>query len=415
MVSLVLMINLTVSLAAMPLAFAAEDPPETKTIGEDGTLTVVQPYLSTEAPPVLPDTITTGGKNYTLDTLNTAVDPDYVRPTQFFARQAYNQVPVSGAGNWTAYFPATFPIDEGDYQGFISLDPVSPFYIAGRYHSYLVQVDKQVVFSGLPDNDVTRLPTYKDFEVVSDTSPGGTMIRTLQIVDVTYEIAGRDHLGLPNNYTAYVTYRGQEGLHELAFYDVTAHYSGELVSSVDQLTITGLYKPDEEPQSAATAAITSPDVPLAAAPGLPLFPLVVASTAVAVFLATPLLYFFVLSNARLIRVIRPQEEDEEEAGEVGKRGGKREKAKTKLICRRRLVLREGVARFRIPSNVNIFDGELYSLAIKPTFAYREGVVEMVWQGRIVAAMPLARYLDVNFTEILTIGTEAVLMELGLLD
>jgi len=408
---IIIALLLCASLAGVPLAFAAEDIPETKTMGEDGNLTVVQSYPATNSAPSMPNTTTYGGQSFSLDKATTAPDPGYVKPRQYFTGQAYNQVPLSGAGNWAAYFPAAYPIDEGEFQGYIGLDPYNPFYVTERYHLYLVQVDKQVVVPNLPDNDVSRLPVYRDFEVVSSSTPGATMISTLKIVDVSYEVAGRDHLGLPNNYTAYVTYRGQEGLHELEFYDVTANYSGEIESSIDQMTITGVYKPDVV--EAAPTVIAAPDVPLAPAPpSLPLFPLVVASTMVAVFLATPLLYFFLLSNARLIRVVRPEEEEDDEEG-IKKR--RKEKTTTKLICRRRLVLREGVARFTIPSNINIFDGELYNLAIKPTFASREGTVEMLWQGRRVAAMPLARYIDVNFTEMLTTSTEAVLMELGLLD
>ena len=407
--TLALVIVLFVALVATPLAFAADVVAGSPVVGDEGSLTVVQPYPATEPAPALPGTITSNGQDYSLENTSTALDPDYVKPRQFFARQAFNQVPAADAGNWAAYFPATYPISEGEFQGAIGLDGASPFSAVERYHSYLVQVDKFYVMTGLPDNDVTRLPVFMDFEVVSDTIIGGTMISTLQIVDVSFEVTGQDHLGLPNRYTAHITYRGQEGLHVLEFYDVTAYYAGVVESVIEQMAITGTYRPvvaATAPPAAPIAeeareAIAPPEVPLAPQ-GFALFPLVIAGATVVIFLAIPLLYFFLLSNARLLRVFAPREEDENSVG-------------AEIVCRRRLVLKDGVAQFKIPPSVDIFDGGLYCLAIKPYFASHEGDVHLTWQGKIIAAMPLARQINVNFKEMLITSTEAAILEAGLLD
>ena len=403
---------LVICLSMTPLSLAFANEP-TQQIGADGNLTYTQKYLSTEGAPTLPESVSRSGDTFSLLSTSAAVDSSYEKPRQYFTYQASSQVSADGVGNWTAFFPASYPINEGEYQGSIGLDPTTPFTVAERYQSYLVQVDKQVTISGLPDNNVARLPEYMDFEVVSSSTPGATMINTLKIVYVTYEIAGRDHLGLPNDYTAFVTYRGQEGLHEIAFYDVIANYSGELESSIDQMVLTGIYTPDTaEIQRAATTTIDTPEVPLAS-PGFPIFPLAVASAAIAVFLAIPLLYFFVMSNARLVRIYQPKKEDEDLEG--NKKAGSSNKATAELVCRRRLVLRDGIAVFRIPAKVDIFDGGLYSLTISPSLAIREGDIELTWQGKIVAAMPIARHIDVNFKQMLITATEAALMEAKLLD
>lgn len=424
---------LILSISTTPLAWAVEST-GTSVVGEDGNLTYSQTYPAGEEAPVLPETISSGSQNFILESSAAGIDPDFVKPTQTFTRQAYSQVPLAGAGNWRAYFPAFYPINEGEFQGEIGLDPVTPFTIYERYHSYRVQVDRQAVFTGLPDNDVTRLPTTQNFQVVSDVTPGATMTATLQILAVEYEIAGTDHLGYPNSFTAYVTYRGQEGLHELAYYDVTANYQGTLESSVDQFVVTATYTPVVE------IVIPPQEIPLdETAVALPAsepsyFPLVIAGTTVVVLIALPLLMVFFLKNARLIRVSKQAEDIsadsadgisafeavDESQDQAGKQNKKAAKKNTKpelaeLICRRRLVLRDGLAQFVIPSDVDIFDGSLYCLTISPSFASREGDVCFVWQDKIVAEVQIARHIDIDFREMLITSTEAALLEADLLD
>jgi len=422
-----LMIALCVQLACAPLAIAVETPTPSITINDDGSLTVEHIHASLDDAPEIPDALTHEGKDYTLNNVVTTDDPGYERPSQHFTAQAFNQVPAAGAGNWAAYFPATYPINEGVYQGEIGLAITNTFAATPRYRAYLVQVDRMHVIGGLPDNDVSRLPVYMDFEVACEVTPGASVIRTLRILDVSYEIAGRDHLGLPNNFTAYVTYRGQEGLHELEFYDVTANYSGSLDSATDQFSTRANYSPVVERVAAPLpqeTVIAEPQVPLAQ-PGLPLFPLIIGGATIAVFLAIPLLYFFLLSNARLVRVYEPDEEAAacKEGGAARSRAGvkastqsgKKEKASSELICRRRLVLREGLAEFRIPPGVDVFDGALYCVTIKPYFASHNGVLQLTWQGKIIATAPIGRHVDINFQEMIITSTQAALMEAGLLD
>lgn len=278
--SLALALSLSIQLIVMPAAIAAEDP-STPRENPDGSLTIVKEYPSTDTAPSLPETITQGGLDYTLDTTQTALAEGFVPPRQAYVRNAFSEVPLSGINNLGAYFPATYPIDDGVYKGEISLDPITPFTVVERYEVYRVQVDKTTEFYDLPDNDVSRLPVYQTFTVSSSVYPGATTTATLQIVDVTYTVVGTDHLGLPNNYTAFATYRGQEEYAQLHHYDVTANYSGELLSSEEQLALTGLYQPvpvvEEDP-----IEIVEEDVPLAE-PQVPLaqIGLVIAAAAAA--------------------------------------------------------------------------------------------------------------------------------------
>jgi len=464
------------SLIATPMAYADE----TTTINDDGTLTLSITYLSTQVAPTLPSTLEEGKQSYILESSSRSVDPLYIPSKREYTRQTHSQVPAHDHGNWSAYLPSSYAIDDGEYQGSLDLDPTNPYTVYEATQSYLVQVDKQKTITELPDNDVTRLPTHQSFDVVSDTTPGATMAATLKILDVTYEVAGRDSLGYPNNYTAHVTYRGQEGLHEVAYYDVVANYAGEIVSSIGQMVITGVYalvaeeedEPVAEPSHATiTRAIEQPPVPLAQ-PEPSSFPLAIAAAMVAVFLATPLLYFLIMPNAQLIRVVGSRREaegnqalnnqaegssqssgnneangkqetsnnqaassqasedqtsskpDSNQKADANKQASVKKQAnarkqkskqgKVEHICRRRMVLRQGTAEFRIPGDIDIFNGDHYRLIIKRRLAYREGNAQMTWQGRIVAVMPLNRYLDINFREMMITSAEAALMECGLL-
>ncbi|MDR1357837.1 MAG: hypothetical protein LBJ48_00560 [Coriobacteriales bacterium] len=393
-VALIVLLGLQGALA--PAAFADISTP---IMNPDGTLTVEQTYLQTETAERFPRVITYEGREYRFDTLISKQDPGYERPKQSYTRTLFSQVPVEGLDNWAAYFPAMHAIEDGDFQGEIGLDTTTPFSYVERYHSYRVEVDKTVDITDLPDNDYTRIPTAKTFEVVSETTPGETQENVLQLLKAEYELTGLDSLGLPNDFTAHVTYRGQEGSHDLAWYDVTAHYTGELESGVGQTLTTAFYSP----VPAEVAPIVEEAAPLAESE-FPFAELALAITGatVVVFLAVPLLYFFLLTNARLLRVV-------EKGTETGT------KEVTELICRRRLVLRDGVAEFRIPSEVDIFGGEDFYLTIKPRIADREGELMLTWQGRTVAVLPLARHVDINFRELLTASVEAILVETDLLD
>ncbi len=397
--SAVLMGLLSTQVLISSFAYAGEPSDTvTPTVSDEGTLTTRQTYLTTETTPDFPETLTFEGQEYSLQQTETVVDADYTHPTQYFSRAAFSEVPLTDINNLSAYFPATMAIEEGDFKGEIALDPANPFSVVSRYEILRAQVDRTLVVSGLPDNDVTRLPTEQAFEVRSSESPDSTCQQILRILDVSYEIAGTDHLGLPNNYTATVTYRGQEEYLELHHYDVTANYAGDIPSAVEQMAATGIYTlvPVPTPAPGNEVVITEEAPPLAE-PEFSLFPLALSGTTVVVFLALPVFYIFFLNNARLIRVI-----------DDGK------KVSTRLICRRRLALKNGEAEFLIPSDADIMDGSQYYLVIKPHFANREGDVVLVWQERIVSVLPLDRHTTINFREMLITSVESVLMETDIL-
>lgn len=405
--SLICIVLLGIQLAGAPIALAAEALPSSSpstTTNSDGTISMIQTYSADEEAPLLAKSIYQDGQEYALENTKNAPDSNFESPTQHFTRTAFSQVSLQGINSLASYFPAAIAIAEGDFSGEIGLDAATPYTVVNRYEAMRQQVDRVQVYYDLPDNDVTRIPTLQSFVVSSSAAPGASETRVLQILDVSYSIAGTDYLGLPNNYTATVTYRGQEEYLELAFYDVTANYAGSITSSAKQMTTTGTYKPVE----AEPAAIAQSEVPLAEAE-IPLFPLAIASTVVVVFIATPLLFIFFLKNARLIRSI---ENNDKPSGEE-LRSTKKEA--TELICRRRLVLKDGMAELRIPANVDVFDGATYYLAIKPRLADKEGHVMLTLHGKILAVVPLARHTDINFKEMLITSVEAALIESDLLD
>ena len=408
-----LVLFLALQYMSLPLAFAQEGMPAQKQeVNADGSITITQTFPADKEPSVLPVAINQGGQRYVLDNTETTEDSSGERHQQEITETVFSQVPLEGINSLSDYFPATVYINEDSYQGEIGLNPAAPYTVVNRYEAFSRQVDRVVSFPNLPDNDVSRLPAQQDFVVSSAASPGATQWRTLTYTDVQYSIVGTDHLGLPNNYTAVVTYRGQEEYLELAFYDVTANYSGALEQSSAVLILTGTYllEPLAAPVPPAPVTMIQENIPALPESGIPLFPLAIAGTTTVVILALPLLYFFFLANARFIRVIEVEGKRKSAASDNKK------KDKTKIICRRRLVLGgDGVATLKIPSDVDILDGALYCLIIKPRLAEREGTVEMVWQNKIMAAMPLDRQIEINFKQLYIASAEAALIEAGLLD
>lgn len=114
------------------------------------------------------------------------------------------------------------------------------------YASQSGQVDRTVVFSGLIDNDVTKLPTEQEFTVSSDAAPGATTEATLKRAEVSYAVEGYDDTGLPTGYTATVTYRGSESGQYISGYALTALYEGDVEAAVvPVVSVTGTEPEDE--------------------------------------------------------------------------------------------------------------------------------------------------------------------------
>jgi hypothetical protein len=78
-------------------------------------------------------------------------------------------------------------------------------------------------------------------------------------------------------------------------------------------------------------------------------------------------------------------------------------------------MRAGMAEFKIPSEVDILDGALYCLKVKPHFAKKGGYLQFTWQGNVMAVVYLDRYIDINFNEMLMTSVEAALMQTDLFD
>jgi len=111
---------------------------------------------------------------------------------------------------------------------------LTPIYGAGKR-----QVDRAETIKNLPDNDVDRLPRVKAYSDTTGRGPGAGARGELVLAEVRYEPKGWDEDGIPNNYTAYVVYRGEETYLQLTHYEaVTARAStvtGEETTDSDEI------------------------------------------------------------------------------------------------------------------------------------------------------------------------------------
>jgi len=112
---------------------------------------------------------------------------------------------------------------------------LTPIYGAGKR-----QVDRAETIKNLPDNDVDRLPRVKAYSDTNGRGPGADARGELVLAEVRYEPKGLDEDGIPNNYTAYVVYRGEETYLQLTHYEAVwarpGTVTGEETTALDEIT-----------------------------------------------------------------------------------------------------------------------------------------------------------------------------------
>jgi hypothetical protein len=173
------------------------------------------------------------------------------------------------------------------------------------------QIDKTEVIENLPTNDVEYLPQTREYEIQSDAYEGAVTKGALNRAGVEFKLMGYDEYGLPDNYTAIVTYRGVETYLEPRYYNAEATYTTNTTNTVPSYVIVAEYEPNEtvtvKPPimptvtSAAVSAGTTSENPQAALDDAnpPLSPAQLTAAAIGLgalavaFLITAILLFFV--------------------------------------------------------------------------------------------------------------------------
>ena len=125
-----------------------------------------------------------------------------------------------------------------------------------RYTPVQRQVDRLVSYSGLPDNDVARIPASRTFEVTSFGDGADTVeTGTLALSDIAYAVERTDEFGLPVSYRADCCYRGQESYSVVTGYDAVAVYRGECPVDDAMMKVSATYRP--QPPLALTVSTTN--------------------------------------------------------------------------------------------------------------------------------------------------------------
>lgn len=354
-------------------------------------------YIEGQASPQIKETFTDeNGNTYKLISSDSPIiDPSYEHPSQSYTKQITKEIPLEDAGALDAYFPASLLIEDGVFMGAIGLS-ADPYSTQNVYESYTGQVDRAYTLYGLPDNDASRLPTHMDFQVSSDASFGATTTTTLELLDVAYEVASTNSLGLPNNYTAYLVYRGQESWLAIHHYVVTATYAGSISSAEEGYLITSHYQlvPAPVTPEITVPAVAMTTVPIPMAAPLHFTPPMISAAVIVVFILALLLVWliFLRKNITLTRITSTG---------------------SQVLFRKHLRVQNNMASLEIPPTVELNDHASYLLELKPTLANRTGQLVVVWREQTVVREHLKDAIQIDLDALVakavvqTIGEELI--------
>ena len=354
-------------------------------------------YQDGQELPVIEELITDeSGNSYRLVSFDAPIaDPTYARPTQSYTRQYTTNIPKDDINNLGYYFAESFYIEDGPFVGNIP-PAANPYYIIAIYESFTGQVDRYHTIENLPDNDAIRIPRQMDFTVSSSAGPEATQTATLDLLFIEYEITGTNALGLPNNYTAHLTYRGQESWLELLGYNITAYYEGTIDSNVEQYVIISRYELVVEPVVIApsvlpanTVTLPALDTALAQAVNPNLAFTVAAIVVVFVFVWLLVWFLLLRRNACLVRMA----------------DGNRE-----VLLRRHISVAEGEATFEVLDKIDLYDGAQYAVELKPRLAAQQGELLVTWRNRIVAREGLKTSIQIDMSNIVVDAVIGVISE-----
>lgn len=192
-------------------------------------------YMASEGFDV-PAEIEEGGSRYELASAAEPIeDPEWERPKRTVTHTETVSIPAADLSRASGYFDDEVEFDEDGYRGTLAKADVS----TTPEHEVLTRkVDRTVTYSGLPDNDVNRIPAKRDFTV---SAADGTQVKTLALSDVTYVVESVDAYGLPSSYTCHANYRGEEEYLTTPGYTAVCTYEGEVELVDTQMLVTATY------------------------------------------------------------------------------------------------------------------------------------------------------------------------------
>lgn len=183
------------------------------------------------------DVVERAGVRYELrDVAATEEDNSWERPVKTVTVSVTKSVPASDVQNALRYFPADMSYEQDGFAGTLTRG----VQVSSQAETEVLtrQVDRVVSFTGLPNNDASSLPQTQSFEV---SSADGTVVKALDLSDVTYQVESWAPDGTPASYTATANYRGVEDYLTTPGYAITYVYDGELASTDTQMVIRATY------------------------------------------------------------------------------------------------------------------------------------------------------------------------------
>ena len=112
------------------------------------------------------------------------------------------------------------------------------------------EVDKTIVISGLPTNEVEYLAQTKEFQVAAAQEPSLQTTKALTRAGVSFEVEAYEDSGLarslPSSYKATIVYRGTETYTEVIYYLAEVTYQKkETIGEMNQYIVKAIYAPTE--------------------------------------------------------------------------------------------------------------------------------------------------------------------------
>lgn len=183
------------------------------------------------------DVMEKGGVRYELrEVAATEVDDSWQRPVKPVTVRVTKSVPAADIQSTSKYFPEEMNYEQDGFAGTL----VRGSQMSSQVETEVLtrQVDKVVSFTGLSDNDASSLPQTQSFEV---SSAAGTVMKDLDLSDVSYRVESWAPDGTPASYAAIANYRGVEDYLTTPGYSITYAYAGEVEATDTQMVIRATY------------------------------------------------------------------------------------------------------------------------------------------------------------------------------
>ncbi|MDR0347513.1 MAG: hypothetical protein LBH56_03980, partial [Coriobacteriales bacterium] len=347
-------------------------------------------YEVSDVAPLIDERFTDeGGTLYLLKELSDPVVVSAGSPERHFTatlrRPISPELESQGTEAVREHIGLTYDYNSEDFAGVMYLQTLSTEPV---YHSVEEQVERVIVYPGLPSEDVFQLPESESFTVSSDEEKDATITQELRRVAVSWTVTAFDEDGRPLEYEATVIFRGVQRRLLVDYFIATADYAGFVPAVLQRETIFATYT--ATPGASNTSPATPTPAPLVtlpestaptAAPSPKIAPVVffaVGGTVVVItlFALVFLLYFFVYRNVCLIGISK-----------TGERS---------VLLRKRLRVTNGEATLRINPSLKLYHGNtVYLLLLKGRLAQQNGQLTVLWGDRVIARATLQREIGIT--------------------